>query len=256
MLADLRRTLIQRYGHADERVIDGAARRAGPVVVGVRFHVITSGELGRLSKGAATQQVATLNAAYGGKAGGALVRGVDTGVTFRLDGYDVTTNAAWFKNPQSNEKAMKTALHRGGAGTLNLYAAAVGADVLGFSTFPQWNRKRPAYDGVVIDYRSVPGGEYRHFDQGFTAVHEVGHWLGLFHTFENGCDSPGDGVTDTPDEAVPTEGCPWLKDTCQTAGYDPVHNFMDYGWDDCMHDFTAGQARRIRTAWGAYRAKP
>ncbi|MBO2448111.1 zinc metalloprotease [Actinomadura barringtoniae] len=249
MLDELRGRLRERYGTDDERLLDARQRRAGGIVVPVRFHVISDGDTGRLSEAAARQQIATLNAAYGGKTGGA-----DTGVTFELQKYGVTDNADWFHTPQKFERDMKDALRRGGPGTLNLYSAAVGSDVLGFSTFPQWYRKKPVTDGVVIDYRSVPGGPYRHFNLGYTAVHEIGHWLGLFHTFENGCEEPGDGVADTPAEAVPAEGCPWLKDTCPQPGSDPVHNFMNYGWDDCMREFTPGQGRRVRATWAAYRA--
>ncbi|HEX2313790.1 MAG TPA: zinc metalloprotease [Thermomonospora sp.] len=250
LIAELRRVLLKRYGTADEAAIDRAYRRV-PIVVPVRFHVVADGSEGRLSRATVERQIATLNAAYSGRQGAGAA---DTGVRFRLAGYDVTSNAAWFRRPDRYERQMKTALHRGGPNTLNLYTAAVGVRVLGFSTYPQGVRDRPTDDGVVIDYRSVTGGAYRNYDHGYTAVHEVGHWLGLFHTFENGCDSPGDHVADTPYEAVPTEGCPRTKDTCWASGSDPVHNFMDYAWDVCMREFTPGQGRRIRASWRAFRA--
>ena len=261
MLGDLRRILLAKFGTADEAAFDPARRPAvaaaafainrlgGKIVIPVRFHVITNERLGRVPKSRVVRQVAALNAAYGGRTGGA-----DTGVSFRLTSVSVTANARWFTRPKQNERAMMTALRRGGRGTLNLYSAVVGVEVLGFSTFPQWYRGRPGLDGVVVDYRSLPNGGTAHFNRGYTAVHEVGHWLGLLHTFENGCVPPGDGVADTPDEAAPTEGCPAGKDTCPAPGADPAHNFMDYGNDDCMREFTPGQARRIRASWAAYRA--
>ncbi|WP_243775723.1 zinc metalloprotease [Actinomadura nitritigenes] len=252
MLGDLRRTLRERYGTADEARFDAgrsdeARRRA--LVVPVRFHVLAAGRAGRLSRAAVRSQIATLNAAYSGRTGGA-----DTGVRFRLAGYDVTNKAAWFSHPRKYQGVIKRKLRRGGRGTLNLYTAAVGSDVLGFSTFPQWYRRSPRMDGVVIDYRSLPHGSYRRFNRGYTAVHEIGHWLGLLHTFQGGCTPPGDGVSDTPYEASPAQGCPDYKDSCPQRGDDPVHNFMNYGFDSCMREFTPGQGRRIRAAWAAYRA--
>jgi pregnancy-associated plasma protein-A len=249
MLRDFTETLRRRYGVSDERQLESSRRLAGRIVVPVRFHVITDGRSGRLTTATIDQQIRSLNAAYGGTTGGA-----DTGVSFRLVSAGVVRNADWFERPHELQSQMLGTLVKGGPGTLNLFTAAVGSEVLGFSAFPQAYRQRPTLDAVVVDYRSVPGGAFTHFNRGYTAVHETGHWLGLFHPFENGCVPPGDGVDDTPYESTPTTGCPSVKDTCPQPGTDPVHNFMDYAWDPCMTSFTPGQGLRIRAMWAAYRA--
>ncbi|GAA4595523.1 zinc metalloprotease [Planotetraspora phitsanulokensis] len=240
MSADLRRRLAE----------SGSRRQVpatGEINVPLWVHVIKDGVLGLPDTGV-RRQVDTLNAAYGGKLGG-----VDTGVRFVLTGITHTDSKEWFRDPLGNEAAIKTKLRMGGPETLNLYIAQLGELVLGYATYPYWYQGEPALDGVVIDWRSVPGGPLRDFDKGFTAVHEIGHWLGLLHTFENGCAAPGDSVDDTPPEAYPTTGCPASKDTCKEPGQDPVHNFMDYAQDRCMTNFTAGQAVRMRQMWDLYR---
>ncbi|MFD0688387.1 zinc metalloprotease [Actinomadura fibrosa] len=245
MLDDLRR----RSGASMD---ESARRKRERIIVPVRFHVLTgehAGRAGRVSRRAVRRQIAILNAAYRGRLGGA-----DTGVGFRLAGYDVTDRTAWFRHPRRYDRQIKARLRRGGPGTLNVFTATMDHDVLGFSTFPHTSRKRPRTDGVVIDYRTLPGGALAHFQRGYTAVHEIGHWFGLLHTFENGCEDPGDGVDDTPYEAGPAQGCPRVRDSCPRPGTDSVHNFMNYGWDTCMREFTPGQGRLIRAAWTAYRA--
>ncbi|MFG1698700.1 zinc metalloprotease [Nonomuraea sp. NPDC049309] len=219
------------------------------ITVPTRVHVI-AGAAGRpVSDEAVKAQIDVLNSAYAGKFGG-----VDTGVRFRLDRITVRQSEAWFADPVGNEKVMKRALHAGGPDTLNLYIAQLSELMLGFASYPYWYEGAPALDGVVIDWRSLPGGAMTDYNRGFTGVHEIGHWLGLFHTFENGCREPGDGIDDTPPEARPTEACPQDKDTCaDRPGKDPVHNFMDYAHDRCMWEFTAGQARRMHEMWAAFR---
>jgi hypothetical protein len=239
MSADMRRRLAAQ----------GDLRRAPDAKIRVLLwvHIVEDGVLG-LPDRAVTQQVKALNQAYGGKFGG-----VDTGVRFELKGITHTSNREWFRDPLGNEAAMKDKLHVGGPETLNLYVAQLSELVLGYATYPYWYQDEPDLDGVVIDWRSVPGGPLRNFDKGFTAVHEIGHWMGLLHTFENGCTSPGDDVDDTPFEAQPATGCPARKDTCTARGKDPIHNYMDYTMDRCMREFTAGQAARMRQMWDAYR---
>ena len=153
-----------------------------------------------------------------------------------------------------DDVAPKTKLHRGGPADLNLYLASLSDDLLGYSSFPF--DTTPARDGVVVLNASLPGGKADGYNKGDTAVHEVGHWLGLFHTFENGCTSPGDEVDDTPYQADGKEifFCHDTADTCRSAGKDPVHNFMSYGNDKCLDRFSAGQVARMQSVWTRYRA--
>ena len=53
--------------------------------------------------------------------------------------------------------------------------------------FPfQANESSPLH-GVFLHYGTLPGGTLASYNLGATAVHEVGHWAGLYHTFQNGC---------------------------------------------------------------------
>ncbi|MCA9730449.1 MAG: zinc metalloprotease, partial [Candidatus Eisenbacteria bacterium] len=107
--------------------------------------------------------------------------------------------------------------------------------------------------GVVVLYSSLPGGTAVPYDEGDTGTHEVGHYLGLDHTFANGCSAPGDGVADTPYEASPAFGCPVGRDTCSQAGLDPIFNFMDYTDDACMDEFTPNQATLMQNSVAVYK---
>ena len=95
-----------------------------------------------------------------------------------------------------------------------------------------------ATDGCNVLAASMPQSPVSAYgyDEGKTAVHEVGHWFGLLHPFQdNTCSTsdPGDYIADTPQESVSTSGCPSGKDSCPgDPGLDPIHNYMDYSTDE------------------------
>lgn len=120
-------------------------------------------------------------------------------------------------------------------------------------------------DGVCIDYRALTGScfSFANYNLGRTAVHEIGHNFGLYHPFDDGCEtddfaqltsgsctlplellSPSD---DVPPQAESTKRCAdgELTNGCSPSRPLMYQNFMDYTYDACYSMFTKGEAKRM-----------
>ena len=219
------------------------------------IHVITDGGVGNLTAKQIDAQIAVLNKTFGGREGGYRTR-----FSFVLAGVTRTENTAWFWAAPGgvNENTMKQTLRQGGNNALNVYTTS-GGGYLGWAYLPDILTKpgQAHLDGIVIHWESVPGASTTfagRYDLGETLTHEAGHWLNLEHTFYGGCNAKGDFVDDTPAQRIATFGCPEGQDSCKAPGLDPIHNYMDYSFDSCYTEFTAGQAQRMHDAWLFYRA--
>jgi hypothetical protein len=213
--------------------------------IAVAVHVIHDGADGDLSQGQIDAQIAVLNDAYNG-----------TGFSFYVVSTDYSDNASWYRagHGSAEETEMKTSLNISPENTLNMYFSSPGGGLLGWATFPTWLSGSPEMDGVVILNSSMPGGSSAPYNEGDTATHEVGHWLGLYHTFQGGCQGDGDYVADTPSVRSANYGCPEGINSCRKSANDMVTNYMDYTDDACMFEFTPCQVKRMHEQVTAYRA--
>ena len=120
-------------------------------------------------------------------------------------------------------------------------------------------------DGVVLQYHCIGGSKNPGVTEispmstkGRTAVHEVGHYLGLRHIWGDAEDptlactpAASDGVDDTPYQAEQSMGMPSpTQNTCHQDEPgdlpDLWENYMDYSDDQYVVMFTQGQVELMR----------
>ncbi len=217
-----------------------------PITVPVAFHILTDGLEGDVPDAQIEAQVDTLNSAFR-----------DTGFRFALAFVQRVDNSEWYRDLRigsDEEEAMKDALAIDPSRVLNIYTAELAFDYLGWASTPDSRAETDRDQGVVLLNTTFPGGSDPTYNLGHTGTHEVGHWVGLLHTFAGGCSVTNDGVADTPQEASGASRCPTGRDSCPfDPGLDPIHNYMDYSDDDCMTEFTPGQVERAQAMTSQFR---
>lgn len=147
---------------------------------------------------------------------------------------------------------------------MNMWCVKFGgadSDILGYAQFPSNGNTTANTDGVVAGYgyfgssALTTGSFSAPYDRGRTMTHEVGHFLGLYHTFQGGCagenNTSGDFCADTPAVANANFGCT-TRNSCPTGGSDMIANYMDYTDDTCMNIFTLEQKARIQSVMNSF----
>ncbi len=219
--------------------------------IAIHFVHITNGLAGQIGQEQRVKQVEVLNIAFNPHR-----------VFFTYDEDEVIyeDNLDWYNMDHggSEERIAKESLQKDPEQFLNFYTAGIAGGLLGWATFPWEIDGDPVRDGVVILDESLPDGNAAPFNLGQTATHEIGHWLGLYHTFQGGCGGYGDHVSDTPAHSAPNFGTPEAGNpynACEDDEFAPIHNYMNYVDDEWMSEFTELQENRIWNHLQIYRSE-
>jgi len=228
-----------------------------PIVV----HIIHNGGSENISEAQIQSQIDVLNEDFGKLPGtNGDGNGVDTRVRLCLakispEG-NCTNGIVRIKTTLTNHQSYQRPLLKelsfwDNTRYLNIYVLkTINGGVLGYSSFPGGP---PDEDGVVVRHNVFGRTGTAAFSLGRTTTHELGHWFGLYHTFNNGCGtdtcSDGDYICDTPPVASPNYTCATVN-SCSNDNpdvNDQIENYMDYTPDACKNIFTNGQKLRIQS---------
>ena len=137
---------------------------------------------------------------------------------------------------------------------LNIWVANTGESITGIGSYP--NLVPPNQSGVVVHPRYFGKNATTKFGFGRVAVHEIGHYFGLYHTWGQQIDTicaTNDDVDDTPPQLNAYLGCPtYPQYSCNASSL--FMNYMDYVNDPCMFLFTEGQMQRMIRTIERYRS--
>jgi len=215
-------------------------------LVPIAWHVIYNSQgLGNVSDVMLEDQVRVLNKAFS-----------DSPFRFTTRSVDRTSNDEWFNMCRRWRFRLRRALGISPATTLNIYTCRfIDPALLGDATWPWRSAESDLLHGVAIHFATLPGGAMETYNLGDNAVHEIGHYFGLFHVCEGGCFKGDDEVADTPRCSDYTYVCTNQSvDTCKAdSGLDPIHNYMGFMEDACMWEFTPGQIDKMERDVKQYR---
>jgi len=216
----------------------------------VVWHVITSTSgTGDVSDQRIFDQMDHMNDSY---AGALSPQGNESAIRFVLasvdpqgnptTGIERVANNNWF-NDQGNYTSLTWDSHR----YLNIFTMKPlgGGGVIGYVVnLPQGGIVGSADDAVRMLHSAIDSNTYRH-----VVSHEIGHHLGLYHTFEGcqntNCQTQGDLICDTNPHNAPTYQCGSNSGNCGGLPV-PGNNFMNYQDVSCVREFSVGQIQRMR----------
>ena len=243
--------IIESKAEVDEWIRQNGTRNRNQVIVYVIWHVIYASDgTGNISDNRIIAQIEAMNQEFANN---------NSNIFLSLDSINRVENTEWFTGWAYFGDALDDVgmqeLYYDPAHYLNIYSAQLydsGAGslvTLGYTTFPTNLNETSYMQGFTVDHRAVTGGLYG----SQSAVHEAGHYFGLYHTFQTNCSAPDDAVDDTPrnDEDF-LQTCN-TQDTCPNdPGNDPVENHMNYSGDNCQDTFTPGQNDRMHAIIDLY----